>query len=150
MMTDPQRRRWHYSLRALFVAVTLCGASLGWLGAQFHWIQDRDEALRWVHDLRGRQIAAENGSPVPPVRGEVNHDGARAPWSLRILGTTGVARLDVYRNYLSPSSRYSLAELGCLFPEADVNAVAPRATAPAAGKEQIVFEVQSNTDTPSP
>jgi hypothetical protein len=150
MMTDPQRRRWHYSLRALFVAVTLCGASLGWLGAQFHWIHDRDAALRWVHDLRGRQIAAENGSPVPPVKGEVDHDGARAPWTLRFLGTTGVARMEVYRNYLSPSSRYSLAELRRLFPEAEVNAVAPRATPRATGKERLIFKEENNTDAPSP
>ncbi len=68
-MTVPERSRWHYSLRALFVGVTFLGAFLGWLGVQFKWSHDRDEALRWVHDIRARQIAAENGSPVPAVRG---------------------------------------------------------------------------------
>jgi hypothetical protein len=41
-MTAPRRRWFAFSLRALFVVVTVFGC---WLGYQLNWIRERHEAL---------------------------------------------------------------------------------------------------------
>ena len=127
-MTAPtHRRRFRFSLRTLFVVVTILSLALGWLGVQLKWIHDRHEALRWIADFRERALAAESGRVVPPMKGEwVSNAGVKAPWSLEILGETGVERLEVYQDWLNSDSQYSLDELRSLFPEAEVRAAATR------------------------
>lgn len=114
-------RRLHFSLRTLFVVMTILGVLLGWLGVQLKWIHDRREALRWIVDYRARAVAAESRNLVPPRKGEiVSPPDKKAPWSLRILGEGGVERLEVYQDWLNEDARYSLDELSSLFPEAKV------------------------------
>ena|ERR1051325_96907 len=95
----PRPDRWpQVSLKGLFVLVTLLGV-VCWLGVQVKWIHDRHEALEryyarnsvsirrtWrgaVSDLGPKEIVA--CEPALPAR--------RAPWSIAILGETGVGGL---------------------------------------------------------
>jgi hypothetical protein len=145
----PPRRRFYFSLRTLFVMVTILGVVLGWLGVQLKWMHDRSEALRWIADFRARQLAAESGSVLPPMKGEwVSHASVKAPWSLEILGETGVERLEVYQGWLNSDSRYSLNELRSLFPEAEVKASAARRdqTSSNASKEWFVPKEKEAVD----
>jgi len=98
----PPRRRWpRYSLRTLFVVVTVFGVSLGWLGVQVKWIRDR-------HDRMNR---ARWAFSVPS-----HHD---APWSIRILGEKGVSAIVKHDGH-SSESRRRYHELHQLFPEAEL------------------------------
>jgi len=71
----PDRRRFRFSLRTLFVLVTVLGSSLGWLGMQLRWIRERHDGSRWST----RNIAR----PVLLLQ------DADAPWSLRLFGESG-------------------------------------------------------------
>jgi hypothetical protein len=122
----PRRRWFRFSLRTLFVVVTVLGASLGWLVVQLKWIQDRHEALRWIVPGYERSRAAESGSQLPPMKGfAVSLTGSKVPWSLKIFGELGVERIEVDQEWLKPDARHSLDELKLLFPEAAVT-VSPR------------------------
>ncbi len=115
------RRRWWFSLRTLFVVVTILCVFLGWLAVQLKWIHDRREALQWILPLRERQLAAMNGRLPPPRKGVyVVHADVNVPWSLRIFGVLGVERLEVNQAWLNPSARYNLEEFRRLFPEAKI------------------------------
>jgi hypothetical protein len=44
---QPIRRRWYqFSLRTMFVAVTLVAIPLAWVGYSLSWIRQRHEALQ--------------------------------------------------------------------------------------------------------
>ena len=85
----PPRRRWfRFSLRTLFVLVTIFGV---WLGVQVKWIRDRHEALMQYRGLEngtvGETFTGHNSWFYPSVlRGE----SAKAPWSIRIFGEYGM------------------------------------------------------------
>jgi hypothetical protein len=136
MTASAVSRRWfRFSLKTLLVLVTILGSFLGWFGVQLRWIHDRREALRWIIDIRARQLARDSGSLVPPEKGVyVSHAGITAPWSLGILGESGVERLEVYQDWLNPDARYSLNELRVLFPEAEVIATTQRRREPRRGE----------------
>jgi len=142
LMTTPvplRRRYFYFSLRTLFVVVTILGAFLGWLGVQVRWIHDRRQALEWILPYHARQLAAESGSLPPPLKGSVSHAGMTAPWSLRILGEKGIERLEVDQDWLGANTPYSLAKLRLLFPEAKVLVVVSRhAHTASEDKDRIV------------
>ena len=97
-------RRWfRFSLRTLFVLLTLFGV---WLGVQVKWIRDRDQALIWVLQNHGFFFNPES---LP----------AMAPWSLRLLGEAGVGEIN-FRMVHQPESELEEREkvLKTLFPEA--------------------------------
>lgn len=119
--------------------MTILGVLLGWLGVQLKWIHDRHEALRWIADYRARQLGAESGSMLPPLRGEYFANAGKAPWNLRIFGERGVERLEVAQDWVNPDARYSVNELRSLFPESEVKAVASRPWR-AAGRERMIVE----------
>jgi hypothetical protein len=74
----PRPERWpKFSLRGLFVLVTVLGTILGWLGVQVKWIQDR-------HAILERQPAA-----IVVITGLE----APAPGMLRLFGEQGVGRI---------------------------------------------------------
>lgn len=131
---------FRFNLRTLFLVVTILGSVLGWLSVQLKWIHDRDEALRWLIDVRARQVAAEAGAPVPPKKGDyVRHAGIEAPWSLRILRELGVERLEVDQDWLDKDPRYSLNQLRALFPEAEVTATRHGPTEPGSRERLIIL-----------
>ena len=120
-MTAPKRRWFAYSLRTLFVVVTMLCVVLGWLAYSIRWISQRHDALAHLHigsyagpggvvcnnvmlDL-SQQFLAQAARDVKP------------PWSIRLLGETGVGTISVY----GPNHATIAENLARLFPEASVN-----------------------------
>jgi hypothetical protein len=76
-MTAP-RRRWSFTLRTLFVVVTVLAIPLSWVGYQLNWIRERHRALeggRVSH--MWRKISSEHPD-------EFGADDP--PWQLRLFG----------------------------------------------------------------
>ena len=127
-MTEKSKRRWFsFSLRAMFVVVTLVCMAIGWLGVQIKWIHNRHQALQWLVPLHARQLAAASGSLLPSKKGAyVSHSGIKAPWSLEVMGELGIERIEVDPACLNKDAPFTLHELRSLFPEADVTAATKR------------------------
>jgi hypothetical protein len=73
-MSEGEKRRWfRFSLRTLFVVVTLA-ALMPWLAVNLHWMHQRSAMIdsRWY-----------------PLEGE-----KRAPWPLWLFGARGFARIN--------------------------------------------------------
>jgi len=102
--TPPRRRWFRFSLRTLFVLVTLMGTFLGWLGVQLKWMRDREATFN-------------HGSSF------VGFEGNLAPWSIRLLGAPGFR--DIYLlvddvEHLTDAERANRKRAASLFPEAEV------------------------------
>ena len=74
-MTAPNRRWFRFSLRTLFVVVTVFGI---WLGYELNWIRQRHEMLSKPYVVVG--ISGVDGVPA---------ELAIAPLSLRLFGKRG-------------------------------------------------------------
>jgi hypothetical protein len=105
-------RRFRFSLRTLFVVVTVLGL---WLFPQLKWILDRHSALGWI----GTQAVYWHDMPVS----QRTFFGTPAPWQIRILGEAGVEQISVVveKDDVVVKQR----ELERLFPEADVLVMTP-------------------------
>jgi hypothetical protein len=68
--TKPKRRWFRFSLRTLFVLVTIACLPMIWMAYQLKWIHER------------RQFWENYGF----LFGAVTVDGEQTPWSLRIFG----------------------------------------------------------------
>jgi hypothetical protein len=96
----------------LFIALAVLG--MGIL-PQVKWLADRHRALGWVDEQ------AESWRDMP--LDQRVHDGADAPWRLRLVGERGVQSMCVV---VAPEAVMSRQiELERLFPEADVLVVSP-------------------------
>jgi hypothetical protein len=113
------------------VAVTLVAAPLAWIGVQVKWIHDRHRALKsrpdfgynpedWETEEFGAPLAFEG--PVPGMPPEW-HPRVHAPWSIRILGESGVEKI-VLPGQMD-SLEETLDEMLRLFPEAHIQVVIP-------------------------
>jgi hypothetical protein len=126
-MIPARKRRWSFSLRTLFVAVTVLCV---WLGYELNWIHQRHALLarretmfagltRRMADLPpdGWQI----GDRIP-----VGVPRSPAPWSLRILGEDAIAELDfafcASEGQTRPNDRewHEVELCRSLFPEAQI------------------------------
>src|SRR5438046_2000057 len=99
--TPPRRRWFRFSLRTLFVAVTIFGV---WLGVQAKWIRDRRVFLS-EHDHA--EIYVLEASRIPS-----------APGALRIFGERGVWAINT-----SGMSEGEIAAARRLFPEARLEVI---------------------------
>src|SRR5713101_1137558 len=80
--TAKPRRRWfRFSLRTLFVLLTLFCV---WLGVQVKWIQDRHKALDWVE---AHPVSGVYSYPLAPFPG--------FPVPLRIFGQKPVEQIEI-------------------------------------------------------
>jgi hypothetical protein len=113
-------------MRTLLIAVTIACATLGWIGVQFKWKQDREAALRWLWPIQARQFASARASALPQINGHyLSRVDSPVAWSLHALGVLGVERIDVRESSLSAAEGFSLDELRRLFPEAEVTLAPP-------------------------
>jgi len=113
MPTDPPRRRWFcFSLRTLFLIVTILGVFLGWLGVQTKWIRDRHEALKWAESYgfyeTGHSLVVTHTAPGP----------RDAPWSIHILGEAGIAQISLVAHH---ADQREVERFTGLFPEAEID-----------------------------
>ena len=102
---QPTKRRWfRFSLRTMFVLVTVLGGALGWIGYNLQWIRAREKGF-----VRLREVSPEVFQTWPDV------PYMPAPWPLPWLGDEGVATRDwpVYLLEDDPELR----NLRGLFPE---------------------------------
>ena len=100
-------RLWfRYTLRTLFVLLTLLGIALGWLAVQVKWKHDRREARKSIRSF--------SSSRLRDFGFDLTRE-TRSPLGLRLLGEKPVTLIVV-----PPQSKYSIAELERLFPEAQV------------------------------
>ena len=93
------RRSFRFSIRTLFLVLTVFGI---WLGVQVKWIKDRRDFLR------GNVRFSAPGT-------------ALAPWAIRVLGEPGYAQ--VWIGPYDPDVDQSQAKARKLFPEAESGAV---------------------------
>jgi hypothetical protein len=99
-MTATPRRRWFaFSIRTLFVLVTVLGC---WFGYSMNWIHQRRERAR------DDDAFVEISNSTPPIP---------APFVLRLLGEEGVWRVSIPGD--APDD--DLERTKTLFPEANVN-----------------------------
>ena len=103
------RFRPRFSLRTLFVLVTIAGVCAGWVAYQLNWIRAREAALK----------SADPNFWTP----EFNTGYPPAPLSLRIFGVRGVAGLRVVYIDKQPLLKEKLVEL---FPVTQRCGVRPR------------------------
>jgi hypothetical protein len=89
------RLRARFSLRMMFVAVTIIGIALGWSANRLNWIRQRHEFL-------------ENTGIY--ILGHIPKD--ETSWSMRLFGERQIERLQVPKSLLWKGK--------LLFPEADV------------------------------
>ena len=123
----PTPRRWfRFSLRTLFVLLTVFGV---WLGVQVKWIRDRHAALAWIATSGYSWVVPYGFSAEDFVAKPAPDDPCytRAPWSIRMLHESGIARIRIYRSESGETFDYQsvdekLRELKRLFPEADIAA----------------------------
>jgi hypothetical protein len=86
-MTIAPKRRWpRFTLRTLFVAVTVLGAASSWVHSQLDWIKQRHAARHQPHLVTyfSGGFIDNDGLEVPP---------ADPPLSLWFFGEDGVTEL---------------------------------------------------------
>jgi hypothetical protein len=107
-MIPALKSRWlRFSLRMMFVVLTVFGAALGWAVYQVNWIRQRHAFLE-----------RENIVTYPPVQVE-----RPLPWSLRLFGES--------QQFLIGAPPEELDRARKLFPEAILNLVYPPDLLPA-------------------
>ena len=110
-MSTAPKRRWSYSLRTLFVVVTILGVCLGWVVHSIQWIRMRRE---WID--------------APPTVYVHMRGYRRAPWSLVPFGVHGYAIIsmrfcpwDEPEPILTDEEIKQFRRLKQLFPEAIIS-----------------------------
>ena len=104
-MTEAKpKRRWsQFSLRTLFIVVTLFALMGIWIRGQLKWIQDREAALKSADPNYWMSVV--NVQPTP------------APLTLRVFGARGIEGIHIIDMEKQPLLRKKLEEL---FPEAKI------------------------------
>jgi len=107
------RRRWSYSLRTMFVVVTVLGC---WLGYQLHWIRERAEVRSWL-----------KSGPISPA-GTFDFRNHPRPWGLRILGEKPESMLWIWVEPEESEQHYFARQdrIQRLFPEAHLVGFIPK------------------------
>ena len=99
-MTPAPQRRWSYSLRTLFVVVTLFGVLSFWLKWQFEAVREREKLIN-AH-----------------VGRDLSKDPSRLPLAWSLFGASPVNSISLPANEFSDND---LAQYRSAFPEADVS-----------------------------
>lgn len=120
MNTSPRRRWFRFSLRTMFVLVTLVAATIGWLGREWRIVQVRKAILREIERLEPAAIdpsveqqESRNSDPLYDPR---QWDSIRVSTIRRLLGDESVIELLLPR----ASDRLLIERTENAFPEADL------------------------------
>ena len=113
MVPTPHRRWFRFSLRTLFVAVTLFACWLGW---QMKFIRDRKEMRQWIVAQGGH--TGNFGDPFADdlFNEESEEIAPPIPWLRQILGDEGIGYIELPRK----SSSADRNRIAALFPEANI------------------------------
>jgi hypothetical protein len=105
MSETPKRRWFRFSLRTLFVVVTVAAIAVGWVVYHLDWMRQRRQAL-------------ESHAILVPVACDFGLGQCRTPWPLWILGEADVGAV----SFALPSSTSDeeVERIRRLFPEVDV------------------------------
>jgi hypothetical protein len=102
MTTAPKRRWFRFSLRTLFVVVTVAALFLGWIGVSLKQARQRTDVLQSL-EVSGARITR-----IP---------AKSSPFMLRTFGATYVGEI------LLPSDTFSVSDVNrarAIFPEAKI------------------------------
>jgi hypothetical protein len=118
-------RRWlTFSLRGMFVFITLLGIWLGW---QVNWLRQRQDARKWIeqHEVSGGWSRMNPSEMIYEELDGSKHFGKAvdAPWSLRVFGESRLAYIRLDKSKLSEDDIARIDSLMALFPEAEGVAV---------------------------
>jgi hypothetical protein len=121
-MTLVPKRRWpRFTLRTLFVVVTVFGVWLGW---QLNWIRQRHVYLARRRELFIAQDKLENYNvDEQSLSSYYGSASTSAPWPLRLLGEKGQVeiRIMVFDDLVKQFEPYEDCRLGrSLFPESRI------------------------------
>ena len=118
MINRPKRRWFRFSLRTLFVVVTVFCVWLGWLGWQWRIVQERESASYWLRERLG-DVWRTPGGYVTAQRPsmERNYNESLVPSRLRTMLGDQIAWVLELPPTLSESERERMLEL---YPEAEV------------------------------
>jgi hypothetical protein len=116
----PKRRCFRFSLRTLFVVVTVFGVWLGWVTYELNWIRQRHEFIageKRIHERRGAAVAIAYTYP--------GKRPARAPFMLWAFGEGGFSDMcvladEVDTQRLTENDMNRVRQARRLFPEAEV------------------------------
>jgi hypothetical protein len=140
-MTAPRRHWSSFSLRTLFVVVTVFGIVIGWLAWNVRIVRSRQLTRTWV--IRQGGAVHFNGlmpfhSWNPPAPTRARNADLDPSWVRRLLGDERVELLECPRNF----STSELDQVAVVFPEAEIQQLAPprwpsgfRPKAPIADKD---------------
>jgi len=104
----PRPERWpQFTLRGMFVLVTILGVFFGWLGVQVKWIHERRAARIWIAEHQ-----------PPPQTSYKMFSRKLLPWVLRLFGEQPVLSISVA---VAPGEKDEAERLQKLFPEADID-----------------------------
>ena len=118
--TKPTRRWFRFSLRTLFVVVTIVGVAAGWVTYQLNWLEQRREFIK--HNFWG---IGQLMTPSPPwplsIMGEEGFDYIGVP----VVNEEGYRLVDDgfpdgfdFDKLLTPDELKEVARARRLFPEA--------------------------------
>ena len=134
----PRRNLFRFSLRTLFVLLTLFGV---WLGMQVKWVRDRREARLWIQQREFSNLHSGNGPTVSPYLNllKPNPSGLpnyqtlvqpfidqqypqkpKLPWALRVLGEEPRYIILLDSSKLTRTDQEYTERLKGLFPEAQL------------------------------
>jgi len=111
----PHRRWFRFTLRTLFVVVTVLGCGLGY---QLNWIRERHRVLDKFNLIEGNGLRVECWRSVD-MTGTFSSLARSAPLSLRVLGEPGVGdiRIEAPPDIAHAEERH----VRKLFPEARIS-----------------------------
>jgi len=106
----PKSRRWfRFSLRTMFVVVTVLAVFISFVVYNLNWIKERDEARLWLPKNGG-----SFSSQMTPAK------SFPAPWSLRILSEHGERIVVLDRRVIKDELPAEALRMQRLFPEAKI------------------------------